>query len=409
MLDILDVINEATKEANSFENHAAKELTLEERLLYLQGLALVMNADGEIHPEEKEYIRILIKSFDMDESILESFVEFAEQPDKDTIQAFFRAFRRRPIAQLFLFDALMMTRRDDKIDEREKAVVDKIAEQLEVLKGTYQDIYDLFCHIKNKDWDESALYFSSHLLNPEHFKHLLDYFEVDIDTLTTEFLDKKNNRLLEVIRREFTNSIAWEDVTNTQGDYSLISKTRVRPLLPKGLLISWLQSLLDKALASIRHGVLSFNEIEETFELKELGIEFNYEDRIIMLSDVNKEKENCSNGELISYYCSYNNIDSLDSLLKLYGASDVAKSNGRNLPCLNGKQVSAITSEHSIGDNGHPNAISSINKEKITIRWCNHCKGGHGSTSSICDDSDKRFTEFDTKEFILEHGLYLVK
>ena len=64
-----------------------------------------------------------------------------------------------------------------------KAVVDKIAEQLEVLKGTYQDIYDLFCHIKNKDWDESALYFSSHLLNPEHFKHLLDYFEVEIDTV----------------------------------------------------------------------------------------------------------------------------------------------------------------------------------------------------------------------------------
>ncbi|WP_105201531.1 tellurite resistance TerB family protein [Pseudoalteromonas sp. T1lg10] len=168
MLDILDVINEATKEANSFENHAAKDLTLEERLLYLQGLALVMNADGEIHAEEKEYIRILIKSFEMDESILESFVEFAQRPDKDTVQAFFRTFRRRPIAQLFLFDALMMTRRDDSVDEREKSVVDKIAEQLEVLKGTYQDIFELFCHLKNKDWDESSVFFSSHLLNPNH-------------------------------------------------------------------------------------------------------------------------------------------------------------------------------------------------------------------------------------------------
>ncbi|WP_155522528.1 TerB family tellurite resistance protein, partial [Salinivibrio sp. HTSP] len=177
MMDILDVINEATKEANAFENHAAKDLPLEERLLYLQGLALVMNADGDIHPEEKEYILILIKSFEMDEAILDSFVEFAQRPDKDTVQAFFRTFRRRPIAQLFLFDALMMTRRDDNIDEKEKAVVDKIAEQLEVLKGIYQDIFDFFCHIKNKDWEESSLYFSSHLLNSEYFKHLLHYFD----------------------------------------------------------------------------------------------------------------------------------------------------------------------------------------------------------------------------------------
>ncbi|XNJ85057.1 TerB family tellurite resistance protein [Vibrio cyclitrophicus] len=209
MLDILDIINEATKEANSFENHAAKNLTLEERLLYLQGLALVMNADGEIHPEEKEYLRILIKSFEMDESILESFVEFAQRPDKDTIQAFFRTFRRRPIAQLFLFDALMMTRRDDSVDEREKAVVDKIAEQLEVLKGTYQDIFDLFCHIKNRDWDESGLYFNSHLVNPDNFKHLLDYYEVDFDELKSATLEKKKSRLIEVISRRVSSSRFW--------------------------------------------------------------------------------------------------------------------------------------------------------------------------------------------------------
>ena len=69
--DILDVINEATKEADAFEGHPAADFTMEEQLLYLNGLALVMNADGHIDDTEKEYIRILIKSMSLDESILD--------------------------------------------------------------------------------------------------------------------------------------------------------------------------------------------------------------------------------------------------------------------------------------------------------------------------------------------------
>lgn len=208
-LDIFDVIEEATRENNSFENHPLRTYSVEEQLLYLQGLALVMNADNEIHDDEKEYLRILIKSFDMDQSSLDALVQFAQSPDKDTVQAFFKTFRRKPIAQLFLFDALMMTRRDNKVDDKEKAVVDKIAEQLEILKGTQQDIYDLFCHIKNKDWHESALYFSSHLLNPDHFKHLLDYFEVDFDELLARTASIRASRLGEVMASKL-NMENWE-------------------------------------------------------------------------------------------------------------------------------------------------------------------------------------------------------
>ena len=45
--DILDMLNEATKEADVFESHPARELSLEDRLLYLNGLAIVNNADGD--------------------------------------------------------------------------------------------------------------------------------------------------------------------------------------------------------------------------------------------------------------------------------------------------------------------------------------------------------------------------
>ncbi|MDQ9090513.1 TerB family tellurite resistance protein [Pseudoalteromonas haloplanktis] len=249
--DILDVINDATKEADAFEGHPAADFTMEEQLLYLNGLALVMNADGHIDDTEKEYIRILIKSMNLDESILDDMVTFAKAPDKDTVQAFFRTFRRRPVAQLFLFDALMMTRRDGKVEDKEKTVVDKIADQLEILKGTQQDIFDLFCHIKNRNWQESALYFSSHLLNPEHFKHLLAYHEIEFDALMAETAEIRSNRLIEVIKQKIDiDALEWERLEYRNADSSFgateITNTFISNIFTQTLILPFLQSKLDR-------------------------------------------------------------------------------------------------------------------------------------------------------------------
>ncbi len=249
--DILDVINDATKEADAFEGHPAADFTMEEQLLYLNGLALVMNADGHIDDSEKEYIRILIKSMGLDESILDDMVSFAKAPDKDTVQAFFRTFRRRPVAQLFLFDALMMTRRDGKVEDKEKAVVDKIADQLEILKGTQQDIFDLFCHIKNRNWQESALYFSSHLLNPDHFKHLLAYHEIEFDALMAETAEIRSNRLIEVIKQKVDiDALEWEALVyrddSCMPDATEITTAFIPNILTLDLILPFLQSKLDR-------------------------------------------------------------------------------------------------------------------------------------------------------------------
>ncbi|HAS6345186.1 TPA: hypothetical protein I7243_17925 [Vibrio vulnificus] len=292
MIDILDIINDATKEANSFENHAAKNLTLEERLLYLQGLALVMNADGDIRPEEKEYIRILIKSFEMDEAILDSFVEFAQRPDKDTVQAFFRTFRRRSIAQLFLFDALMMIHRDDNVDEKEKLVVDKIAEQLEVLKGTYQDIFDLFCHIINKDWEESALYFSSHLLNPEHFKHLLDYYEIDFNELLAKTKSFRNKRILQIIKSRIKLPEGSEEL---------------KLIINNELVLPMIQSSLNRGEVKVVLNKLVF-ESEEEVELSEVGLGYIQESKTLYL----EKSIIISDGNVMAYVSNYlgmNNVE----------------------------------------------------------------------------------------------------
>jgi uncharacterized tellurite resistance protein B-like protein len=226
-LDMLSAFTEATQEADAFESHPMAEHNMEEQLLYLQGLAMVMNVDNDIHETELEYLRILIKSFGLDESITDDCVKFAQAPDKDSIQAFVRCFRCKPIAQLFLFDALMMTRRDGAVHDKEVVLVNAMAGQLEILKGTQQDIFDLFCHIKNRNWQESALYFSSHLLNPEHFKHLLAYHEIDLDELMTETTTIRTSRLQEVVSQKVGLSIiglTWRKL-KTEPIYALYYKS----------------------------------------------------------------------------------------------------------------------------------------------------------------------------------------
>ncbi|WP_025524009.1 tellurite resistance TerB family protein [Vibrio parahaemolyticus] len=250
MNDVINLIREAAQESKSFENHAAKGLSLEERLLYLQGLALVMNAGGEVHDKKKDYLLILIKSLDLDESIIDSCIDFASQPDKRTIQTILKCFKRKPIAQLFLFDALMMSFCDGDISAQEKDIMDELAFQFEVAKGIYSDIFDLFCYIKNKNWQDSSLYFSTHSLNPKHFTHIFNYYDVDLDKLSNECNNTSKRRVLAFINRKIEDGLSNEDIL---------------PIL---------QSKIDRREASVQNGIYISSDLGDV-NISSLGISYN--------------------------------------------------------------------------------------------------------------------------------------
>ncbi|MBY7663046.1 TerB family tellurite resistance protein [Vibrio atlanticus] len=249
-MNILNLIKEAAKENTAFENHAAKDLPLEDRLLYLQGLALVMNADDEIHIEEKEYLLILIKSFDLDESILESCTDFASQPDKSTIQSILKCFKRKPIAQLFLFDALMISYRDGDISEQEKEVIDELAFQFEVAKGIYQDIFDLFCYIKNRNWQDATLYFSINLLNPDHFNHIFNYYDISLEQVAKQSNKTSKRKILACINNKLENGISNE------------------------VILPFLQAKIDKKEASVKNGIFILSDLDD-LKLDTININFD--------------------------------------------------------------------------------------------------------------------------------------
>jgi uncharacterized tellurite resistance protein B-like protein len=292
--DVFDMVSDATKEADAFTNHPAKELSKEEQSLYLKGLALVMNADSNIHEEEQEYIRILIKSFGIDELELQRFIRFANSPDKDTVQAFFKTFKRKPIAQLFLFDALMMTRRDGKLHEKETLLVNKMADQLEILKGTQQDIYTLFCFIKNKQWQDSAIYFSSHLLNPDHFKHLLDYHEINFDDFIEQTKALQTQQMKDVIEGKLGfDDLEW--VPFAADDDRMITKECVPQLISlftHDITLPYIQVQLDRGQMKIVEGQLHVGDSDDERKplalLNQLGISYDQESKLLSSVDLDK-------------------------------------------------------------------------------------------------------------------------
>ncbi|MCG9697431.1 TerB family tellurite resistance protein [Shewanella sp. Isolate11] len=315
MDDILSLIKKAAKESKAFENHAAKELSLEGRLLYLQGLSLVMNADSEIHEEEKDYLLILIKSLDLDESIIDNCIEFSNEPDKSTIQSILKYFKRKPIAQLFLFDAFMMSYRDGVISTQEKKIIDELARQFEVAKGIYSDIFDLFCYIKNKNWQDCSLYFSAFFLNPKHFIHIFDYYDVNLDNVSKEIKETSKRKTLACIKGKIEDGISNE------------------------VLLPFLQSKIDRREASVKNGFYIVSELEN-LNLNTLGIDYNKLDETLYTDSLHLVKDS----SVVNYFFDSIGITSVERY-KLDGGSKKVISS----KILNNKRVLSLSSKFDEG------------------------------------------------------------
>ena len=99
---LASMLRKVKTETLSFEKHPCRELDQEMMMHYLNGLALIASADENICEKEKEYLEILINSFGLSEEILETVVNFAENPDEDLIQDMMVAFTTKDIKYNFM-------------------------------------------------------------------------------------------------------------------------------------------------------------------------------------------------------------------------------------------------------------------------------------------------------------------
>jgi len=189
-MGILDMLDEASMETEIIENHPVKLLTLEEQILYLQGLSLVMNANDEIVTEQKDYLLLLIRSFKLDSSIIDEIISFCQQPDKETVVSFFNTFKIHKNKHNFLLDTFVMVSKLNEDQEKSEFVqcqaMDKIAKSLNISETEVDSIESLMKAVLSGDSKELSKQFNSAGLDKKQFEYLLEFYGLDINFLDND-------------------------------------------------------------------------------------------------------------------------------------------------------------------------------------------------------------------------------
>ena len=176
----------ASKKLESYVGHPFSAASIEDKMLYLQSLAVVMNVDETIDEEEKQYITILINSFELDSNLLETIVEFSNYPDPENVKDFLTKFVNHEILPVFLFDALNMIHRDGVLDETEKTLVTGLCKQLKIDESIEQKVELFFNAINTQNFDQAARYLFLNVLPKDSFAHVFSLYKQDIDSLIAD-------------------------------------------------------------------------------------------------------------------------------------------------------------------------------------------------------------------------------
>jgi len=102
-------------------NHPVVGESLELKMFYLNGLALMMNVDEEISESEKEFFVDLIEAFQLD-PLLDDFLDFAKNPEPKKTQELLRELAKSGILRFyFILDAVKIANMNGNCnaDERE--------------------------------------------------------------------------------------------------------------------------------------------------------------------------------------------------------------------------------------------------------------------------------------------------
>lgn len=237
MSEILSIMKKIRDKYNlmNLQKHPVANEELEIKVHYLNGLALMMNVDEEIHETEKKYLSILINTFQLEDSMLEQFTTFAKEPEEDATNEFLKIISNSEDTKInFMVDALIIADQDCNIHDNEKALLNYYFEMLSFSSEETRKVRDVAEIIKNKDKDEALSLFSADKEFYNKFAYLFEFFGIYVDTII------KNIFSFEWVNWEFqygavekNNRVCRNPVTNRQFVIFLNSLNR-RNLLIRG-------------------------------------------------------------------------------------------------------------------------------------------------------------------------------
>ncbi len=185
-MSVLSLLKKVKVQTLSFEKHPCKELDQEVMVHYLNGLALIANEDENVCEKEREYLSILINSFGLSEDMLETFVNFAENPDEKLILDMMQSFATKDIKYNFMVDAMMIASIDGDFDENEEAIIEQYFEMFKITKDEAKDLRYIYEMFYTQNGNALYRYFEKesaskiHLIKAELFEYLLDYYKIDM-------------------------------------------------------------------------------------------------------------------------------------------------------------------------------------------------------------------------------------
>jgi len=194
----------------AFSQHPVKAMDREFQSAYLNGLALVMDADERIRAGEQENIKRLLISFDMPEEKLEDLIDFGKYADSDALRDIVTILQgSEGLRFVFLLDCLSLAHADNELHEDETQTIKTFSESIKVSPAQLKLIEHLEEIVRTKD--HKALYrffLQKYDLDLTVFKYLLDFYKVDIEQVKQE----ERKRLAKLLGIEFRTV---ENIPNT--------------------------------------------------------------------------------------------------------------------------------------------------------------------------------------------------
>jgi len=182
-MDLFDKIENASNTALAYEKHPVRDLDLEFRFQYLNGLGLLMNVDGDIDDEEKLYIKRLLHAFDLPDERLDEMIAFSQNPDQIAIRDMMSALSQsEELKYVFLLDCLSMVSENNKIKKVESETLAVYCKSINISQDEFESLKELEAIIRKKD--HIALYrffLPKRKYDVNVFEYLLEYYQLDVE------------------------------------------------------------------------------------------------------------------------------------------------------------------------------------------------------------------------------------
>lgn len=287
-MNALNLLKKVKIQTLSFEKHPCKDLDIDSKIHYLNGLSLLTNIDENIDEKEQEYLTILITSFGLERSQLEEFLEFAKNPDEEMILQMMEAFMSKDIKYNFLIDAMLIASVDKNYDENEKAVVEQYFEMLKISHKEQKDLKHIYKLFYTQDGNGLFRYFTrNNYIKKERFEYLLDYFKIDFNYELIED-EKKTLEDIEFFKPTFSNThFANKDRLGYNAE-----EIAVKPINNAQFCIYLNYALLKKVIEKNGDDIFVFSEDKNiAFEPNNSEIKYKEDEKKFIISDNKHEQK----------------------------------------------------------------------------------------------------------------------